>query len=921
MNEPITQLEQALLSGPEGDTLRRLLDLCPFAHRLASRYPDWASATAGDLRQVWDRQRIEALFTAELSGVTGAGISEAAIASLKQRLRWCKNRVFFGLMLRDLAGYADLAEVMAGISTLADLCIRVAVDAAAASLWQSYGGPSGHGDIGEPQQLIVIGMGKLGGAELNVSSDIDIIFVYPSDGATQGGQHSISHQEYFDRQAKRVIDLLHDLTADGYVFRVDTRLRPFGNSGPLVCHFDTLERYYQTHGRDWERYAMIKARPVCGVYLDELSAILHPFVYRKYLDYSTFESLRDLKRQIMQEVNRKNLQENVKLGAGGIREIEFITQVFQLIRGGRLRSLQTASTLKALAAIEAAELLPAPTCQELRQAYIYLRNLEHRLQYDQDAQTHNLPKDAGARQRLLALLKIDSWEGFNHELQTVRTRVSNHFNDLLQSKQNDSNPDHIKAVWLQEDNDSTSLATLTELHYRQPEAVLSHLQQVKQGRLYRILPQTSKDKFDHLAGLIIQKACLTKHADRALLRGVALLERIGGRSSYLSLFIEHPEAMQRVLDLLAESPYIAKLLNQYPLLLDTLLDERQLHGPLLGQQLEGELHKRLHDIEDYDQELQMDLLREFKHSYTFRLAAQELNAYLPITKISDALSLLADTIIRFVLHLSWRQMKCSDPPRFLIVAYGKLGSKEFSYSSDLDMVFLYDGQEENAQQTYIRLGQRINHWLTTYTSAGVLYETDYRLRPDGSKGMLALPIDSFAEYQHQRAWIWEHQALTRARWIAGDPQLGRQFEAIRQQVLAKVRDLALLKQELLAMRQRIQSAKKLNPDELNVKHIPGGMIDIEFMVQYLILAHAHQFAELTNNTGNIALLKRCAELGLIPADLAEQSAHAYAALRQHAHNQSLRDLELTKSEIEQLQSHTVGPSQLWRYLFESSGQS
>jgi len=878
----------------------------PFAERLCQRYPEWLPEIKAGFGQPWSADDTRAILLQS---------SSDDMALLKRQLRERKNRVVLELMLRDLAGNIELGQVLQGISLVAECSLQLAWAYSDARLQQQYGAPAAYLDGTDAQKLTILGMGKLGGGELNVSSDIDLIFVYPEDGQTKS-EKPTSHHEFFTQQARLIINLLDERTEDGYVFRVDTRLRPFGQSGALVCSFDTLEKYYVTHGRDWERYALIKALPICGNYHSHLWDILTPFVYRKYLDYSAIDSLRDLKLQIKREVQRRQLSDNIKLGAGGIREIEFIAQAFQLIRGGRIRALRTRSTREALRVLSQQHLISQQTCDELLAAYTYLRNLEHRLQYDQDAQTHMLPKSAEERQRLIQRLGLQDWGSFLAQLKQVRDKVSEHFNHLLEAKPSEEIPAQVSQIWNELELDNSAIDSLKSLGYRDAEHCRQHMAHIKGSRIYRNLPQASKKRFDRLAALFILNGVKTDHPDTALTRGFDLLERISARSVYLSLFIDHPELMLNVLSMISSSPYISSLLLQQPLLLDTLLDQRQLYTEIDEAQLTQELHNRLHDIELYDQELQMDLLREFKQSYYFRLAAQELKNFLPITQISDALSLLAIVVLKFVLSLAWRQMRLDGEPRFIIVAYGKLGSLELSYSSDIDIVFLYDGEQENAQQTYMRLSQRVTHWLTTYTTAGILYETDFRLRPDGSKGMLAIPIKAFHQYQVERAWVWEHQALTRARVVAGDQQLAEQFQRIRDQILCMPRDLNELKAELVKMRQRIQKAKPPKPGSINVKHIHGGMIDIEFIVQYLILAYAHQHPELVNNTGNIALLRRCGELGYIPMDLALHCGESYAAFRQFSHDQTLRDIELDQAKLESLQNFAVAPKKLWQLVMQ-----
>ncbi|MFV2056100.1 MAG: bifunctional [glutamate--ammonia ligase]-adenylyl-L-tyrosine phosphorylase/[glutamate--ammonia-ligase] adenylyltransferase [Thiohalomonadales bacterium] len=902
-----SQITAKIRTSPNYKALQRALTHSPFASRLIQRNPAWLDDLVQNLAIPWDRAQLDRRLESHLHGTS--------IELLKHQLRTIRNQVLLRTLVRDVGGLANLQEVMSTMTILADFSIQTALKNAATFVQASFGKPE-ESKQGKECQMAVIAMGKLGGGELNVSSDIDIFFAYPFDGNTNHSEKPISHQEYFNRVAKQFIHILDDITEDGFVFRVDTRLRPFGGSGQLVCSFDMLTNYYQTHGRDWERYALIKARIITGNSATQLLKIFKPFIYRNYLDYNAIDSLRNLKTQIMQEVKRKGMRQNVKLGAGGIREIEFIVQAFQLIRGGRQVKLQTASTLGALREIKNLALLDEEVCQELQDCYIFLRKIEHRIQYDQDRQTHTLPKEEDAQARLIQLStdfeKVNNWQNLLEKIDKRRDFVKRHFNELLHVNAPE-NKTHI--VWSTLLTDTDTKDRLGKLGYQSPQEIQNRLQQIRTGRRYKKLPDTSKHKFDLLAELSIENAAKTKHPDRALIRSMNLLENISGRSSYLALFIEHPQALQYVHNMVADSPFIANLLSQYPLLLDTLLDERILYQAIQKHQLEEELQYRLKNIEQYDIEMQMDLLREFKQSYIFKVAAQEINKTIPLIDISDSLSLLADVIIKFILRLAWLQMNLDYAPKFLVVAYGKLGSRELSYSSDLDIVFLFDNSDKGSMQEYIRYSQRINHWLSTYTSAGILYQTDLRLRPDGSKGLLAIPIDSFESYQNTRAWNWEHQALTKARCIAGDENLAVRFNHIRNTILSKQRDLAGLKKELLEMRARIKNSKPSSISTKNIKNMPGGIIDIEFVVQYLILAHAHDHHELLSNTGNIALLQSAVDIGIIPAVLAKQVASSYQNFRQILHDNMLLDPEIAPHSDAALILLSQPAQDLWQLIF------
>jgi len=902
--EPKTLVK--IQSSQQAAALQLALNNSPFAARLIQKHPLWLDDLITNIEKTWDKDQLNQLLLQ--SPIINA-------EQLKQRLRLIRNQVMLRILVRDVGELANLQEVMSGVSLLADFCIQITLQYVTTWAEPNYGNTATSTD-GQSCELAVIAMGKLGGGELNVSSDIDIFFAYPFDGETTGGDQSISHQDYFNRIAKQFIHVLHDITEDGFVFRVDTRLRPFGSSGQLVCSFDMLQHYYQNHGRDWERYALMKARIITGHAQEQLLNMFQPFIFKKYLDFNAIDALRDLKSQILQEVKRRGMQQNIKLGPGGIREIEFIVQAFQLIRGGRQIDLQTSSTLAALTEINRLQLLDQNTCDELRRAYIYLRNIEHRLQYDQDRQTHSLPNDEETKTHLLQLAKFDTWDKFLQELNSHRDVVSAHFEKLLRSDTPTQHSHDSLAVWISEELEPKLMQHLMLLGYQSPNEIHKRLQQIRNGRRYRAISDSNKRKFDQLAQLSIDQAAKTQCPDRALTRSMDLLEIICGRSNYLTLFLEHPKALQQVHNMVENSPFISKMLNQYPLLLDTLLDQRLLFQTIQHSELETELHNRLHNIERYDIELQMDLLREFKQSYIFKVAAQEINNIISLLKISDALSVLAQTILKFILDLAWQQMKLDYQPEFIVAAYGKLGSREMSYGSDLDIIFLFDDTKSGSMQDYIRYSQRINHWLSTYTSFGVLYQTDLRLRPDGSKGLMAIPIDSFESYQQNRAWVWEHQALTKARYVAGSDKLGQRFEKLRQNILIKNRDRKKLKEELLSMRTRIRKSKPSTLGFTNIKNIAGGIIDIEFMVQYLILAYSDRHSELTDNKGNIALLMSAAKLNLIPSELAEQTAQAYQAFRQITHNSLLLDQEISPTDDEELKPLSKPVQALWQILFK-----
>ncbi len=838
-------------------------------------------------------------------------------AALKKTLRNLRKRVMLRLIARDLGGLADLREVMATASTLAEVTLAFALERLDAWQRQQYGAPIG-AESGARQDLVVVGMGKLGGGELNVSSDIDLIFAYPEEGDTDGA-HAISNHEYFNRLGRKLIAALNDNTEDGFVFRVDMRLRPYGDSGPLAGSFAMLEEYYLTQGREWERYAWIKGRPLVGTQYNELAAMLRPFVFRKYLDFGAFASMRELHGQIRREVARRDMRDNIKLGPGGIREIEFIVQVFQLIRGGKETVLQTRSTLTALDLIEQRQLMPAQAVGELREAYFFLRNLEHRLQYLDDAQTQTLPGNDADRQLIAEAMDYPDYASFLAALDAHRARVTRHFEQVFAAPSTQENHP-LAALWQGTPEDGEATALLAEQGYRQPAPTWERLAQIKQGSRYKQLPAASRSRFDALLPPLIQVAGQYPNPDETLERILKLLEAISRRGAYLALLLEYPQTLNQVARLASASPWVSGYLTLHPILLDELLDVRELQAAPDWNQLKAELEEQLSQASG-DTERQMDILRHFKQAQVFRLVAQDLGGALPLEILSDHLSALADLILGEVLRLAWEGLRTRhrDIPRFAVIGYGKLGGKELGYASDLDIIFLYDDDAQEAPEIYARLGQRINTWLSSFTSAGALYDTDLRLRPNGAAGLLVSTVEAFEEYQKTHAWVWEHQALTRARYCAGDTRIGAAFERIRCAVLQQPRDPAKLKTEVLAMRQKMLDGHP-NPSGLfDLKHDRGGIIDVEFIVQYLILAHAAAHPELTRNSGNLALLGTAAQAGLVPGELAEQCRHAYREFRKLQHQMRLQGAEYARVEAESVEDHAVAVQELWERVFRSAG--
>ena len=856
-------------------------------------------------------EKVDAGETAALDAPTlKSWLEPAALTedTLKSALRRLKQQAMARIAVRDLCGHADLAEVVEGMSLVADIAVKTALEVTESALIARYGTP--RNAKGERQQLIVIGMGKLGGRELNVSSDIDLIFVYPEDGDTDGNR-SISNFEFFGRLGKSLINAIAEITGDGQVFRVDMRLRPNGDSGPLVCSFDMLENYFITQGREWERYAWIKARPMTGERWEELEAIRRPFVFRKYLDFGTINAMRDLHAQIRREVAKKDMANNVKLGPGGIREIEFIAQVFQLIRGGRDRALQIKPTLEVLKLLVERAQLDADAVTQLSAAYRFLRKLEHRLQYLDDAQTHMLPENAADQQRVAQAMGFGNYEALLMELDDHRQTVSRHFEAVFADPNEKEHA--LDGIWTQGESHADELANLG---YQDTASLCARLAAIRGGSRYQSLGEQARNRFDALIPRAVQAASATALPDATLSRMLDLLEAIGRRSAYLALLQQYPQALEQVAKIAGASSWAADYLLKHPVLLDELLDPRILEMAPDWAAFRQQLNEHTDALEP-DTEQQMDALREAHHAQVFRLVTQDVAGLLTLEKLSDHLSELADILVGRTITLAWRKLltKHRDTPAFAVIGYGKLGGKELGYASDLDLVYLFDDPDQDAARTYAKLGTRLNTWLSSRTPAGILFETDLRLRPNGDSGLVVSSLEAFRQYQLENAWVWEHQALTRARFVAGDPAIGVAFEAIRCEILCQRRDRAKLREEVLAMRQKMRESLASHDDAIfDLKQNPGGLVDVEFIVQYLILAHACDHPRLTGNLGNIALLRIAAECGLIPAGLAEPTRDAYREYRRLQHLRRLNNLDsrVAASEVADL----VGPvCALWKHVF------
>lgn len=876
-----------------------------YAQRLVQGNPALYEDLLANLHVAWNAQAMK-------DALLASNIRDEA--TLKSALRTLRKRVMLRLIVRDLSGLSDLDEVMRNATELAEVGITISLEFLAGWMAGIYGEAIGE-QSHAVQDFIVIGMGKLGGGELNASSDIDLIFAYDEEGESSGPKR-ISNHEYFVMLGKKLIAALNDNTQDGFVFRVDMRLRPYGDSGPLAGSFAMLENYYLTQGREWERYAWIKGRPLCGKAYQELAAMLKPFVFRKYLDFGAFSSMRDLHVQIRQEVLRKDMNDNIKLGPGGIREIEFIAQVFQLIRGGKDVRLQTRSTRTALDIIEERALMPAESVHDLRNAYTFLRNLEHRLQYLDDAQTQTLPKSEDDRLLIAESMSFANWSDFYSALNKHRQKVTGCFEQVFSAPHSQQESHSLTALWKGDMETDAAQDSLSQLGFRDYAKTWNLLTRLRQGNRYAQMPESSRTRFDSLLPPLIQVAANHPNPDETLDRIIQVLESIARRAAYLALLLEYPQTLKQLARLCSASPWVTAYLAQHPILLDELLDARRLQEPISLEKARSELREMLESAGN-DTEQQMDVLRHFKQSLQFRLISQDLSGLMKIEDLSDMLSGMADLLLEEVIRLCWQGLKTRhrDSPQFAIIGYGKLGGKELGYVSDLDIIYLYEDDAPEAPEIYARLGQRINTWLSSSTPAGMLYETDLRLRPNGASGLLVSSVEAFEQYQQTMAWTWEHQAISRARFCAGSADIGKKFEQIRCNILREKRDIAKLGNEVREMRQKMLDSHPNNTRLFDLKHDRGGIIDVEFAVQYLILAHAHTHEIMTRNAGNLALLQYAAQCGLITNEASESVRTAYRHFRQLQHSLRLQGTEYARVDFKEIQENMEAVTRLWNTLF------
>lgn len=871
------------------------------------RYPQWLTNIINHPPQADERRYYQQWLNEHLTSV----LDETA---LMKALRLFRRYILVRLEWSQLTYTSSNEQILSQLSELAEIIIVTARDWLYELSCKEWGTPCSH--QGEPQPLLVLGMGKLGGGELNFSSDIDLIFTYPEHGQTQGGRRELDNAVFFTRLGQRLIKALDSITEDGFVYRVDMRLRPLGEGGPLVLSFSSMEDYYQEQGRDWERYAMVKAK-VLGdqqnSFTKELYQMLKPFVYRRYIDFSVLQSLRNMKSMIEREVRRRGLKNNIKLGAGGIREIEFIVQVFQLIRGGRVIGLQTRSLLTALQVIEQESLLDTNEVAQLRNNYLFLRRCENLLQAINDEQTQTLPEEELDQIRLATNMGFTNWSEFIEQL-TVRMQQNRLiFNALIGNDDSESVPntkqynDLFDELWVPDLQLSDIKTVLPNYSDSDAEQLYQMLIQFRNDIGKRTIGVRGREILDQLMPRLLDAICNGQQAIMVFSRILPLLVNIVSRTTYLELLLEYPSALKQLIRLCSASPMISDQLAHYPILLDELIDINSLYQTIEPNEYKSQLYQYLLRIHVDDEEQQLEALRQFKQMQLLHIAAADVEHILTTMKVSDHLTYVAEALLDFVVQMAWSQMveRYGKPAHLadnhkglVVVAYGKLGGWELGYGSDLDLVFLHDcpansvtngDKQIDSRQFYLRLVQRIIHLFNVRTSFGILYEVDVRLRPQGDAGLLACSLDSFADYQMNEAWTWEHQALVRARAVYGENDLIKRFNQIRHDVLCKPRDENQLKTEVRQMREKMRNHLGTTQAELfNLKIDEGGIGDIEFLSQYLVLNYAHSHPKMTTWSDNVRILELATHYQIMDSDEAEQLTQAYIDMRNQIHQLALQ---------------------------------
>ena len=888
------------LDGEIAGNLDRVLACSEYVADVMARYPQIFAelVESGRIRRALEANELELQF------LRGAQDNEAETQFMR-RLRVFRHREMMRIVFRDLAAWSDTREMLADLSALADTCIRAAFLHATSAMQKRHGVP--RNAEGQESAFVIVAMGKLGGGELNFSSDVDVVFLYSDSGETDGAR-ALSNQDYFRRLAQSFINLMSKNTADGFTYRVDARLRPFGDSGPLACSAGAFEDYLLQHGRDWERYAWVKARAI-NVWEGAKNfyvSVLRPFVYRRYLDFGVFGSLREMKSMIEREGRAAENRENVKLGPGGIREIEFIVQTLQLVRGGTLKPLRERRLLVALQELGNEGLMPEETVAELTEAYCYLRDIENRIQAIADRQTHELPSGEIDRSRLCLAMNHTDWGELYAELNIYREIVKADFDQILRHDRNAANDEQAPVA-----SDSAMMLSIAEQCFENPEEAVQRIEALRGSGLYQRMDEIARQRLDRLLPAVLQ-ACGTvgSRAPRAMDRMLRIVEAIGRRSAYIALLNENQGALERLVHLCASSDFLARQIAAHPLLLDELLDQRVFLEAPTKQSLQQEAGQRLDQIDLEDAEQRFETLRNFQQAAVFRIAVADLSGTLPLMRVSDRLTNVAEIVLQAAIDMSLAEFsrrhgepRCTvngreRPAGFAIAGYGKLGGWELGYGSDLDIVFLHDSEGEQQQTDgdnsldnavfFARVARRITTILNMHTPTGPLYEVDTRLRPSGNSGLLVTSLHALDTYQRDDAWTWEHQALLRARAVAGSEVVCDGFQKLRTKALVEYVRRDTLAEEVVKMRGRMRKELSKSTAELfDIKQGEGGMIDIEFLVQYLVLLNAPEYPSLLTWSDNVRQLEALSETGFLDSTAAEEIAEIYRTYRTQVHLLSL----------------------------------
>ncbi|MAC33394.1 MULTISPECIES: bifunctional [glutamate--ammonia ligase]-adenylyl-L-tyrosine phosphorylase/[glutamate--ammonia-ligase] adenylyltransferase [Idiomarina] len=920
---------EVALSREQEQQLRALVAVSPFIARVAEKYPEHLMADFF----VADSTTVKLPDATEYdSAITDALEALNNEDTAKKCLRQLRHCWMAKLAAADILKQISLKEALVHYSTFADAAISRSLQWLFDRFVQRHGKPLDAD--GQLLPLLVIGMGKLGGEELNFSSDIDLIFAFPEQGETQGAGRNLEHGVFYKRLAQSLIGLLDEATAEGQVFRVDMRLRPFGQSGPLVTSMNALEHYYQEQGRDWERYAMVKARMIGAEeqYQHAFQQLIRPFVYRRYIDFGAIEALRKMKLLITQETRRQGVKNNIKLGAGGIREVEFIVQAHQLIRGGQEKSLQTRSIYQAMDELTKLDLIGRQQASELLKDYEYLRVIEHRLQQMDDQQTQQLPADEINRMRLCAMLDEPSWQSLQGKADRCMARIHAEFQQVVGAESEDDEEEQsLQVLWQDMLDDDAAIEIIESEGVDEPQALWTQIKNFRQESRRRSSGPRGRSALARLMPMMLRHAIQHQHPERLLERLLSIIKAVMSRTAYIELLAENPGAREQLCKLCMASPWISEQLALHPILLDELIDPQQLYSLPESRDYTAVLREYLMRIPEQDLETQMDALRQAKQALQLKIAAADISGVLELINVSDHLSALAEAIIAEVVGLAWQHLTQKhgkpagtsiDNTGFAVLAYGKLGGQELGYGSDLDLVFVtdasYEGQTDGqrpieVQQFYLRLAQRVLHLFTTRTVAGILYDVDLRLRPSGQAGLLVTQVSSFVRYLREDAWTWELQALVRARPVFGVPALRDTVMDIRRSVLAQPRDEKELRQSIVDMREKMREhLTRKNSQMFDLKQDVGGIADIEFITQYLVLRYADKYPELCQYSDNIRLLTEAQQQHLLSDMDAQNLINAFRIFRCESHSLALQGEQLL--EKHNLDTERQAVLNCWNHL-------